>query len=159
MSLLQQTSNKLLCLNRSSSMHVLDVGTEFLFFVNSYVIAKSKLDVANLELFILSHEFVPPKQSITLMPFCGPLYSRSGYLNNLKYKHSISMHSMCMNDYVSINFNRKILLYINGCPWTYGNIAGFINISRSSLFNENCSFEEPSNENQGIHICCCTCNI
>jgi hypothetical protein len=140
-------------------MHVLDVGTSFSFFVNSYVIAKSKIDVANLGLFILSHEFVPPKQLVALMPFCGPLYSRSDYLNILKYKHSISMYSMCMNDYVSINFNRKILLYINGHPKTHGNIARFINIYRSSLFNENGFFEKHSNEKEGIHICCCSCNM
>ena len=60
----------------SSSMLVLDVRVEFSFFGNSYMIVKSNIDVVNLGLFILSHVFVPPKQSISLMPFCGPLYSR-----------------------------------------------------------------------------------
>ena len=45
-----------------SSMLVLDVRTKFSFCGNSYMIAKSKIDVANLGLFILSHVFVPPKQ-------------------------------------------------------------------------------------------------
>jgi hypothetical protein len=62
-------------------MHVPDVGTKFSFCGNSYMISKSKIDVANIGLFILSHVFVPPKQSMTLMPFCGPLYSRYNYLN------------------------------------------------------------------------------
>jgi hypothetical protein len=100
----------------SSSMHVPDVGTKFSFCGNSYMISKSKIDVANLGLFILSHVFIPPKQSVTLMPFCGPLYSRSDYLNIVKYKHNISMYSMCMNGYASGNFNRKNLLYIDGHP-------------------------------------------
>jgi hypothetical protein len=60
-----------------SSMLVPDVGTNFFFCSNSYVISKSKIDVSNLGLFVLSHVYVPPKQSITLMPFCGPLYSHS----------------------------------------------------------------------------------
>jgi hypothetical protein len=37
----------------SSSMHVLDVGTKFPFSDNSYMISNSKIDVANLGLFIL----------------------------------------------------------------------------------------------------------
>ena len=80
------------------------------------------------------------------MPFCFPLYSQFDYLNIVKYKHSISMYSMCMNGYASRNFNRKNLLYINGCPQTHGNITGFINSSRSSLFSANCCFKEHSNE-------------
>ena len=43
------------------SMLVLDVGTKFLFCGNSYMIAKSNIDVSNLGLFILSHVFVPLK--------------------------------------------------------------------------------------------------
>jgi hypothetical protein len=125
-----------------------DVGTKFSFCGNSYMIAKSKIDVANLGLFILSHVSVPPKQSVALMPFCGPLYSRFDYLNIVKYKHNISMYSMGMNDYASGNFNKKNLLYIDGHPWTHGNIAGFINSCRSSLFSENCSFEEHSNDKE-----------
>jgi hypothetical protein len=54
-------------------MHVLDVGTKFSFCGNSYMIAKSKLDVASLGFFILSHVYVPPKQLVALMPFCGSL--------------------------------------------------------------------------------------
>ena len=105
-----------------------DGGIEFSFCGNSYMIVKSNINVVNLALFILSHVIVPPKQSVALMPFCGPLYSRSDYLNIVKYKNSISMYSMCMNGYVSRKFNRKNLLYIDGCPQTHGNIVGLINI-------------------------------
>jgi hypothetical protein len=55
------------CYNRAfydawpSSMLVPDVGTKFSFCGNSYMISKSKVDVANLGLFILSHVFVPSK--------------------------------------------------------------------------------------------------
>jgi hypothetical protein len=98
------------------------------------MIAKSKIDVANLGLFILSHVFIPPKQSVALMPFCGPLYSQSDYLNIVKYKHIISMYIMCMNDYASRKFNMKNLLYIDDHPHTHGNIVGFINSCRCSLF-------------------------
>jgi hypothetical protein len=123
-----------------SSMSVPDVGTRFSFCGNSYMIAKSKIYVVNLKLFILSHVFVPPKQSLALIPFCGPLYNQSDYLNIVNYKHNISMYSMCLNDYDFGNFNGKILLYINGRPQTHGNIAVFINICRSSLISANCSF-------------------
>lgn len=103
------------------------------------MIAKSNVDVANLRLFILTHVFVPPKQSIVaLMPFCGPLYSECDYLNIVKYKHSISMNSMWMNGYASGNFNWKNMLYIGGHPRNHGNIARFINRSRPSLFSANC---------------------
>ena len=40
-----------------SSLHVPNVGNE--------------IGIANLELFILSHVIVPPKQLVALMPFCG----------------------------------------------------------------------------------------
>ena len=69
--------------------------------------AKSKTDVANLGLFLLSHVLVPPKQSIALMSFCGSLYSRFDYLNIVKYKHNISMYSMCISGYASGNFNKN----------------------------------------------------
>ena len=70
-------------------MPVPDVGTEFSICGTSYMISKSKLDVANLGLFILSHVFIPPKQLVTLMKFCGPFYSQSNYRNIVKYKHII----------------------------------------------------------------------
>ena len=50
-----------------------------------------------------------------------------------------------MNGYAYEKFNKKNLSYINGHPRTHGNIAWFINRSRSSLFNENCCFQEHSN--------------
>jgi len=78
------------CYNQSlygawpSSMPMHDIRTEFSFCGNSYMIAKSKIDVANLGLLILSHVFVPPKQLVALMPFGGPLQSRLDYLNIVK---------------------------------------------------------------------------
>jgi hypothetical protein len=78
------------------------------------MVSKSKIDVANLRLFIFSPVFYPPKQLVALMTFCGPLYSHLDYLNIVKYKHIISMYSMCMNGYASGKFNRKNLLYIDG---------------------------------------------
>ena len=132
----------------SSSMHVLNVGTKFVFSGNSYMIAKYKIDVTNLGLFILSRVFVPFKQLVALIPFCGHFYSRPDYLNIVKYKHSISMYSVCMNNCAYGNFNKKNLLYINGRQKTHGNIAGFINHFRSSLFTANCSFEKHSNDKE-----------
>jgi hypothetical protein len=41
-----------------------DVGTKFSFYGNIYMIGKSKIDVANIGLFILSHVSIPPKQSV-----------------------------------------------------------------------------------------------
>ena len=121
----------------SSSIDVPDVGTKFSFSGNSYMVSMSNIDVTNLGLFILSHVCVPPKQSLVLIPFCGtPVYSQFYHLNIIKYKQSISMYSMCMNGYSYGNFNMKNLLYIDGHPQTHGNIAGFINSSRSSLFSE-----------------------
>jgi hypothetical protein len=115
-----------------------NVGIGFSFCDNNYMISKSKIDVAKLGLLILSDVFIPPKESTTLMPFCGPLYSQFDYLNIVKYKHIISMYSMYMNDYDSKNLNMTNLLYINSHPHTLGNIAGFINSFRCSLFNANC---------------------
>ena len=80
------------------------------------------------------------------MPFFRPIYYRSDYLNIVKYKHMISMYSVCMNGYASGHFNRKNSLYIDGHPCTHGNIVGFINSSRCSLFSANCSFEEHFND-------------
>jgi hypothetical protein len=40
------------------------------------------------------------------------------------------------------------MLYIDGHPCTHGNIAGFINSCRCSLFSANCSFEEHSNDKE-----------
>ena len=88
-------------------MCVIDVGTKFSFCGNIYIISKSKIDVSNLWFFILSHVFFPPKQIVALIPFFGPLYSLSDYLNIVKYKHSISMYSTCMNGYTFGNFNKK----------------------------------------------------
>ena len=76
------------------------------------------------------------------MQFFSPIYCRYAYLNIVKYTHIISMYSMCMNDFVYGKFNKKNLIYIDGHPFTHGNIAGFINSSRCSLFFANCSFEE-----------------
>jgi hypothetical protein len=52
--------------------------------------------------FICSHVFVPPKQSVALMPFFGPLY-----LNIVKCKHIISMYSMCMNGMILETLTKK----------------------------------------------------
>ena len=112
------------------------------------MIVKSNIDATTLGLFILSHVFVHPKQSIALIPFFGPLHSQSDYLNIVKFKHSTSKYSMCMNGYASRNFNKKNLLYIDGHPQTQGNIAELLNSSRSSLFNTNCSFKENSNDKE-----------
>ena len=84
-----------------SSLPVPDVGTKFSFCGNCFMIVKSNIEVTNLGLFILSHVLVPPKQSVVLVPFCGPIYCRYDYLNIVKYKNIISMYSMCMNGYVS----------------------------------------------------------
>jgi hypothetical protein len=62
-------------------MYFPNVGTKLYFCGNSYTIAKSEMGVANIGLFILSHVFIPPKQSVALMPFFGPLYSLSDYFN------------------------------------------------------------------------------
>ena len=121
----------------SSFIPVPDVGTTIFFFGSSYMIVKSKINVENLRFLILSHVFVPPKKSLSLMSFCGCLYSRFDYFNIVKYKHIISMYSMCMSVYASGNFNKKNLLYIDDSPRTHGNIAGFINIYRTSLFSIN----------------------
>ena len=67
-----------------SSLHVPDVGTKFSFCGNHFMIAKSNIDATNLGLFILSHVLVPPKQSIALMSFCGPIYCQPDYLNIVK---------------------------------------------------------------------------
>ena len=107
-----------------SSLPALDVGTKFSFCGNRFMISKSNIDSVNLMLFILSHVLVLRKKSVALIPFCVPSYYQSDYWNIVKYKHSNSMYSMCMNGYVSGKFNRKNLSYIDAHPCTHGNIAG-----------------------------------
>jgi hypothetical protein len=58
----QTSYNQALYGSWSSSMHVPDIGTEFYFCGNSYMIVKSKIDVANLGLFIISHVSIPSKK-------------------------------------------------------------------------------------------------
>ena len=82
------------------------------------------------------------------MLVCDDIYFQSNYLNIVKYKHNISMYTMCMNDYVSRNFNRNNMLYIDGHTCTHGSIGGFINSSRCSFFFASCSFEEHFNDQE-----------
>ena len=102
-----------------SSLPMPDVGTKLSFCGNGFMISKSNINDASIGLFILSHVLIPPKQSIALMPFYILIYCQIDYLNIVKYKHNISMYSMHMNGYVSGNFNRRNLLYINGHPHTW----------------------------------------
>ena len=57
------------------SMPVPNVGTKFSFCGNSYMVAKSKIDIANIGLLMISQVCVPANQSIALIPLCIPLYS------------------------------------------------------------------------------------
>ena len=84
-------------------------------------------------MFILSHVLIPPKCLVAPMPFCGHIYCWYDYLNIVKYKHSISMYSMCMDVYALERFNKNNLLYIDDHPHTHGNIAMFINSCRCSM--------------------------
>jgi hypothetical protein len=109
----QTSYNRVLYGTWSSSMPVPNVETKLYFCGNSYIISKSKINVANVGLLIISRVCFTPKQSVEHMPIFSPLYSRSDYLDIVKYKHNMSMHSMCMNGYNSRNFKRKNLLYID----------------------------------------------
>ena len=93
----------------SSSLPVPDVGNEFSFFGNSFIIVEFKIDFAKLGLFMLSHVLIPPKQAVVLLPFCGPLYCWSDYLNIIKYNRNISMYNTRMNNYASI---RRTCIYM-----------------------------------------------
>jgi hypothetical protein len=112
------------------------------------MIPKSKIYVENLGFFMLSHVTILPKQSTVPCVIFFSLYNQFDYLNILKYKHNISMYSMCMNGYVLGNFNRKKRLLIDGHPQSHGNIAEFINSCSFSLFSANYSFGEYSNDKE-----------
>ena len=56
----QTSDNRTLYGAQLSSMLVPNIGIEFSFCGNSYMISKSNIDVVNLELFILTHVFVTP---------------------------------------------------------------------------------------------------
>ena len=58
-----------------SSLYML-VRNEYSFCGNDYIIANSKIDATNIKSLIISHVFVPPKQSITRMSFCDLLCCR-----------------------------------------------------------------------------------
>ena len=103
-----------------------DVGTKFSFCGNHFMISNYNIDVGNLGLFIISHILVPPKQSVAVMPFCGPIYCWSNYMNIVKYKPHIYMYSMCMNGYVYSKFNNKNMLeehviyrWSSMCSWEH----------------------------------------
>ena len=80
------------------------------------MIVKYNICASNLGLFILSHAFVPFKQSIELIPFFGQFYSLFDYLNIVKYKKNISQYNMHMNGYGYGKFNKKKPLYIDDHP-------------------------------------------
>ena len=82
------------------------------------------------------------------MKICGHLYGWYDYINNVKYKHIISMYIMAMDFYYFGKFNQKNLLYIDGHPCMHVNIVGFINSCRCSLSSANYSFAEHFNDKE-----------
>ncbi|KAH6556497.1 hypothetical protein KP509_1Z174500 [Ceratopteris richardii] len=95
------------------------------------MIAASTITNASRGLFIVDDLYVPPNSKVTLMSFCGPIYGWGDCHRLSRYVQSMSTYGICLN--AASLTSRRILhaknerLYIDGRPYTHGNIAGLIN--------------------------------
>ncbi|KAH7442447.1 hypothetical protein KP509_03G089000 [Ceratopteris richardii] len=122
------------------------------------MIAPSTITNVGRGLFIVEDLYVPPNFEVTLMSFCGPIYGWGDWHRFSRYVQSMSTYGICLN--VASLTSRRILhaenerLYIDGRPYTHGNIAGLINSSRG-LHNSsrtNCTFEEHENSHESPYM-------
>ena len=107
-------------------------------------------------LFVAQPVHVPANSEVTLMSYCGPMYTWSAWHRLVRYVRSMTTYGLCANS-VSLgeqNMTRAYgqRIYIDGRPYTQGNIAGFINSSRGRDHYTNCVFVECRNSHIHEHM-------
>lgn len=131
-----------------------DVGTTFSYWGRSYMLGPSTIPNAGIGLFTIDGIFVPPESAVTVMVFAGPEYTWGQWLQLTQYVVSMATYGMCSNS-ASLDLRQSEgyhvhqgeRLFIDGRPYSQGNIAGFINSSRGHGYTHetNCIFEERTN--------------
>ena len=132
-------------------------GEVFSFWGRRYMIAPSTISPqAGRGLFVAQDIHVPPHSEVTLMSFCGPMYSWSTWHRLVRYTRSMTTYGLCANVASLTEENRARAfgerMYIDGRPYTQGNIAGLINSSRGRDHYTNCVFVECSNSHIPEHM-------
>ena len=124
-------------------------GEVFSFWGARYMIAPSSIPDGGRGLFIAQDLQVPPNLEVTLMCFCGPIYGWGTCHSLAHYIPSMSTYGMCLN-VASLSargntHSQGHRLYIDGRPYTQGNIASLINSSQGRSARTNCTFVECEN--------------
>ena len=124
-------------------------GEVFSFWGARYMIAPSSISDGGHGLFIAQDLQVPPNSEVTLMCFCGPIYEWGRWHQLVRYILSMSTYGMWLNAASlsdrGITHAQGQRLYVDGRPYTQGNIAGLINSSRGRSARTNCTFVECEN--------------
>ncbi|KAH7437566.1 hypothetical protein KP509_05G078500 [Ceratopteris richardii] len=112
------------------------------------MIAPSIITNASRGLFIVEDLYVPLNSEVTLMSFYGRIYGWGDWHRLACYVQSMSTYGICLNATSlttrRISHAKNERLYIDGRPYTHGNIVGLINSNRG-LYNSlrtNCIFED-----------------
>eukprot|EP00249_Psilotum_nudum_P024713 c29272_g1_i1 orf=461-991(+) len=115
------------------------------------MIAPSSIYRAGRGLYTLTDIFVPREAYVTLMLFCGPEYTWGQWHQLSTYVVSMTTYSICSNvasiaeqHEMGLPTNYGEHLYIDGRPYTHGNIAALINSSRGDPDMTNCIFLEET---------------
>ena len=110
-----------------------EVGKVFSFWGACYMIAPSSILDGGRGLFIAQDVQVPPNSKVTLMCFFGPIYEWSTWHSLAHYISSMGTYGMCLNAASLFargnTHSQGQRLYIDGRPYTQGNIAVLINNS------------------------------
>ncbi len=124
-------------------------GEVFSFWGRRFIIAPSTISGGGRGLFVAQDIHVPSHSEVTLMSYCGPMYNWSTWHQLVRYTRSMTTYGLCVNAASLFEENRARAfgerIYIDGRPYTQGNIAGLINSSRGRNHYTNCVFVECSN--------------
>ena len=131
-------------------------GEVFSFWGARYLIAPSTIPSSGRGLFIAQDLHVPAHSEVTLMSFCGPIYDWGPWHQLVHYLHSMTTYGLCLNAASltkrGITHNEGERNYIDGRPYSQGNIAGLINSSRGRHEMTNCTFVECENGHEPNHM-------
>lgn len=90
------------------------------------------------------------------MSFCGRIYRWGPWHQLTRYIQSMSTYGLCLNAASlsdrGITHAEGQRLYVDGRPYSQGNIAGLINSSRGMSARTNCTFVECENSHEPGHM-------
>ena len=90
------------------------------------------------------------------MCFCGPIYRWGPWHHLTRYIQSMTTYGLCLNAASlsgrGITHAEGQRLYVDGRPYSQGNIAGLINSSRGRSARTNCIFVECENSHEPRHM-------